>query len=344
MPGSTASVSNNDHLLVVGVNWIGDALMSMPALQAWRRAHPVSRLTLLTKSGLAPLWSMHAAPNAVLTYDNPWRAMWRAARAIRAAGPTRAVVFPNSIRSALPPFLGGVPERVGRGGPGRSLLITHALPHRAGPPAHQSLEYFELLDAPRPAGACELPVLAVPPDSAARMAERCRALPRPLLAVLPGAARGPAKRWPLRHFAAVASRWVAEQHGGILVTGGPGDRAAGDELVAPFGPRALNLAGETALPEWAAALAGCDAVVCNDSGGMHLSAALGLRGVAVFGATDPQVTGPLGSGIAVVQDDGPRDRAIARHAADAEKRLEALPPERIYETLLRVAQMEKATP
>lgn len=344
MPGSTASASSNAALLVVGVNWIGDALMSLPALEAWRRAHPASRLILLTKSGLAPLWALSGAPDAVLTYDNAWRAMREAARAIRAAAPARAVIFPNSIRSALPPFWAGVPERIGRAGGGRGWLLTRALPRRRGEATHQSLEYFELLGLPRPTGPCEPPALTIPPDSVERMAERCRALPRPLLAVLPGAARGPAKRWPVRHFAALAARWVADRRGGVLVTGGPADRAAGDAIAAPLGASALNLAGQTSLAEWAAALAACDAVVCNDSGGMHLAAALGRRGVAVFGATDPRVTGPLGRGLQIVQDDGPRARDIARRAAEAEKRLEAIRPERIYEALLHAVQTKDPLP
>ncbi len=333
MPGSTASASSDGPLLVVGVNWIGDAIMSMPALQAWRRAHPAARLVLLTKRALAPLWALHRAPDEVLTYDNPLPAIRAAAREIARRACARAVVLPNSFRSALPPFLARVPERVGRAGHWRRLLLTRALPAPA--PGHQALEAFELFDLPRPAGAIEAPQIEVPPDAADAARRRLAALPRPILGVMPGAARGPAKRWPAAHFSAVAKRWAAGTGGGVLAMGGAGDRAAAEEALVDV-PRALNCAGETSLVEWAALLQACDAVVCNDSGGMHLAAAIGRPVVAVFGATDPAVTGPIGPRARVVADAGARSRAIARNDAEAEKRLAAILPERVYAALFEL--------
>jgi heptosyltransferase-2 len=330
VPGSTASVSNEGPLLIVGANWIGDAIMSMPALQAWRRAHPGGRLVVLTKRALAPLWALHRAPDDVLIYDNPWPAIRAAAREIARRKCARAVILPNSFRSALPPFLARVPDRVGRAGRWRRALLTRALPAPA--PGHQSLETYDLLDLPRPPDCGEQPRLEVPPAAAEAAARRIESLPRPLLGVLPGAARGPSKRWPAPHFGAVAARWAAETGGGVLAMGGAGDREASDAAISHI-PRALNCAGETALAEWAALLAACDAVVCNDSGGMHLAAALGRPVVAVFGATDPAVTGPIGPRVRIVADDGPRGRAIARRDADAEKRLAAISPERVYAAL-----------
>ena len=308
--------------------------MSMPALQAWRRAHPSARLTLLVRPGLAPLWRMHAAPDAVQVYTEPFTALRAAARACRALAPDRAVILPNSFRSALVPFLARVPERVGRPGHWRRALLTRLVPAPVAR-AHQALEYFDLLDLPRPAGAVEQPRLDVPESAARSIAELLARLPRPLLGVMPGAARGPAKRWPATHFAAVAARWRAETGGGVVAMGGPGDHSLAEEVVRSV-EDGLNLAGRTALIEWAAALAACDAVVCNDSGGMHLAAALGRPVVAVFGATDPSVTGPLGPRARVVQDEGPRARAIARSDREAEKRLAALSPERIYGELKAV--------
>lgn len=331
MPGSTASASSDGPLLVVGVNWIGDVIMCMPALQAWRRAHPSTRLVLLTKSALAPLWAMHRAPDETLVYDNPWPAMLTAAREIACRNCVRAVVLPNSFRSALPPFLARVPERVGRRGHGRRLLLTHALGD--APTGHQALEAYDLLALPRPPEGPEQPRLEVPDVVRLEAARKAARLPRPLLGVMPGAARGPAKRWPTIHFARVAARWAVETRGGVLALGGPGDRALCDAVLSGI-EEGLNLAGHTTLVEWAALLEVCDAVVCNDSGGMHLAAALGRPVVAVFGATDPAVTGPIGPRARVVTDGGPRRRTIAREDEEAEKRLAAISPERVY-TLLR---------
>ena len=329
MPGSTASASNSDRHLVVGVNWIGDAIMSMPALQVWRRVHPDTKLTLLTRPPLADLWAMHAAPTAVMKCAEPLPALRAAARALRADGVARATIFPNSFRSALAPFLAGIPERVGRRGHWRRALLTRALPNAAAPGRHQALEYYELLGLPVPADGPEAPVLAIPAAERQEAAAALRAFQRPLLGVMPGAARGPSKRWPVAHFSAVARRWCAERNGSVLALGAQGDAGLCDEVVRAAG-RGANRAGQTTLTGWAALLEACDAVVCNDSGGMHLAAALGRPVVAIFGATDPRVTGPLGPRARIVQAEGPRARAIARTDADAEKRLAAILPEQVY--------------
>ncbi|HMP76481.1 MAG TPA: lipopolysaccharide heptosyltransferase II [Kiritimatiellia bacterium] len=335
MPGSTESVSSSVSHLVVGVNWIGDAIMSMSALQAWRRAHPGAPMTLLTRPGLAGLWSMHAAPTSVLIYEEPLPAMRTVARALRGTGVSRATVFPNSFRSAVIPFLARIPERVGRRGHWRRALLTHVLPDVDAAGRHQALEYYELLGLPVPAAGPEQPLLAIPESARQQAAALLRELPRPVLAVMPGAARGPAKQWPVQHFGEVAKRWSAERGGSVIAMGAKSDAGLGDEVVRAAG-RGFNRAGQTTLIEWAALLAACDAVVCNDSGGMHLAAALGQPVVAVFGATDPRITGPLGPRARVVQADGPRSRAISRTDADAEKRLAAILPGQVYDALSAV--------
>ncbi len=317
------------------MNWIGDALMSMPALQAWRRAHPDAHLTLLVKKALVPLWRMHAVPDAVVVYEETLPAMREAARAIQHAAPEGAVIFPNSFRSAFVPFLARVPQRVARRGKWRSALLTRIVPPLDAP-VHQSLEYYDLLELPRPANGAEYPDIKISVEAVKRATELVHSLPRPLLGVMPGAARGPAKRWPIEHYADVARRWVQESRGSVIAMGASGDSLAADTIVAAAG-RGLNLAGKTSLAEWAACLAACDAVVCNDSGGMHLAAALRRPVVAVFGATDPRVTGPLGPRVAIVQDDGPHSREISRDDEGAAKRLAAISPDRVYEGLIRIS-------
>lgn len=335
MPGSIASASNSERWLVVGVNWIGDAIMSMPALQAWRRAHPSARLTLLVKQPLAPLWRMHDAGNAVVTYEDRWAAMRHAAREIRTERVQRAVLFPNSFRSALVPFLARVPERIGRCGQWRRWLLTEPLLSAGDERMHQSLEYYDLLGLPRPAETVETPVLHLPGE-ARRTAEALLAKwPCPLLGIMPGAARGPAKRWPVAHFSAVAKRWVAERGGSVVAMGASSDAAAGEAIVHAAGS-GVNLAGATSLVEWAACLQQCAAVLCNDSGGMHLASALGRPVVAVFGATDPRITGPLGPHARIVQDEGARSRAIDAADPAAEKRLAAILPDRVYPELMNL--------
>lgn len=332
--GSTESASSSEALLIVGANWIGDAVMSMPALQAWRRAHPSVRLILVAKSHVAPLWSMHAAPDEVLTFHDSILSMRGVAREIARRGVTRAVVLPNSFRSAMLACWAGVPERIGRAGHARRWLLTRVVPDPG--PGHQSLETYDLLSLPRPADGPERPCLQIPQEARASAQRAVSRLPRPLLGILPGAARGPAKRWPAHHFARIAVRWHVDTGGGVIAMGSAADRELGEQALIGL-EESLNFAGQTTLVEWAALLSICDAVVCNDSGGMHVAAALERPVVAVFGATDPAVTGPIGPRVRVVTDEGPRARAIPRSDAEAELRLAAIAPERVYAALREVA-------
>lgn len=334
MPGSTASASSDGRILVVGPNWIGDSVMAMPALQAFRGRHPGAHLALLVKRGLAPLWSLHDAPQQVLAYEEGLGGTFRAARAVRAARFDRCYVLPHSFRSAVIPFLAGVPQRLGMPGHGRDFLLTRVVPPRRGPGrAHQQFEYADLLLDGAPVAALDRPSLRVPPEAAAAALARVEGLPRPWLGLLPGAARGPAKRWPEGHFADVARRWVREQGGGVLLLGGREDAPACGRMAAALGPAARDLAGRTSLVDWAATLAACEIVLANDSGGMHLAAALGRPVVAVFGLTDPASTGPLGPRCRVVHDGGPSGRDIPRVSEAAEKRLAALSPQQVYEAV-----------
>ncbi|MCZ7593347.1 MAG: lipopolysaccharide heptosyltransferase II [Kiritimatiellae bacterium] len=336
VPGLIESVSNSDRVLVVGVNWIGDALMGMPALQAWRRANPNTRLTMLVKASLEPLWRMHDVPNDVRIYDDSWASMRTAAKELRREQHTRAIIFPNSFRSALIPVMAGIPERIGRRGQLRTALLNRPLPSGSATRRHQSLEYYELLGAPPPpADEPEFARLVVPCDVHDTAERLMRSVRIPLLGVMPGAARGPAKRWPVAHFAAVAKKWVTETRGSVVVMGAGADASAGDAIVAEAGS-GVNLAGKTSMVEWTACVSACDMVVCNDSGGMHLAAALRRPLVAIFGATDPRVTGPLGTNICVVQDDGEHDREIGHSDADAEKRLAAISPDRVYGEMIHL--------
>lgn len=318
------------RILICGLNWIGDSLMAFPALQALRRRLPDARLAALVKPPLAPLWAMHPAGLEVLTYTATSRGTFAHGRALRAAGFTACYVLPNSFRSAWLPFLAHIPERIGRAtGPLRDWLLTRAVPPPPGPPRHQQFEYFDLL-APEAAGHPEPPRLALPPDAEAAADALLDGLPAPRVALLPGAARGPAKRWPAAHFIE-AGRRLAADGAGIAVFGAAGERPLCAEVAAGIGSAARDLAGRTPLPVWAAALARCNAVICNDSGGMHLAAAVGAPLVAVYGRTDPARTGPLGGRATILQDSAVRARDIARDSAEAQNALAAIAPARVYE-------------
>jgi heptosyltransferase-2 len=319
MAASSASVSSERRVLVVSPGWIGDAIMALPALQLFHAQHPGAVLTVLAKPGLLPLWELHAAPQRRCAVTGTWPTVAEIMR----GGYSAAYLLPNSARSAWLPWLAAVPERTGLAGHWRRALLTRV----ATPPAdaarqHQAWEYAAIL-APE-AAALPAPELALPAAARAAAVRILAGLPRPLLGVMPGAARGPAKRWPAARFAEAAKNLRDRHGGGVVIMGGAGDAEACAAVAGGVGAGALNLAGTTGLPEWAALLAECALVLANDSGGMHLAAAVGTAVVAIFGVTDPARTGPLGARCRVVQRSAQRGRAVPRESAAAGAALAAV--------------------
>ncbi|MBI3987927.1 MAG: lipopolysaccharide heptosyltransferase II [Lentisphaerae bacterium] len=329
MPVSPESVSNEPSgVLVMGANWLGDAIMAMPALQAYRRLFPTARLVLLAKNRLAALWAMQPALSGVLSLPLEGAGLVRAVRRVKALRFQKAAVFPRSFRSALVPFLARVPERVGLPGHARDWMLTRVVePEEAPDRRHQAHEYFHVLDLP--VALLEPPRLAIPPETVDRVRSRWAPAGGRVIGVIPGAARGPAKRWPAEYFAK-AGRQLRDAEGcRVLVFGTAGERALCLRVTEAIGSGALNLAGETTLPELAAALSLCAVVIANDSGGTHLAAAVGAPVVAVFGVTDPEKTRPLGEPVVIRQNSMARNRDVRRASALAEEALRRIAPEQV---------------
>ncbi len=327
MPASPASASaRTEAVLVVGVNWLGDSVMSLPALQAFRRARPATRLVMLVKPPLAPLCSLHPAIDEVWTFSPGAGGVFHAAQRAAGAGFSAAFILPHSFRSALPPFLARIPERIGLPGHARDWMLTRVVRPPSGPGReHQAHEYralFGVADAPD-----EPPALALPPALGRAAGERLAGLGAPRVALLPGAARGPSKRWPCEHFIALGQGLLRERPCGIVVLGSEQERALCERVAAGIGAGAVSLAGRTTLPELAALLAQCALAVGNDSGGLHLAAAVGVPVLTIFGITDPRKTGPLGPRVRVLQGNAPRSRDIARHSEEAVQALRRITPE-----------------
>ena len=373
------------NALVYAPNWLGDAVMAMPALQVWRERHPGARVTVLTRAGNAPLWRMHPAVDEVVCLAPGTRGTFRTGFSLRGRGFDTAYLLPNSFRSALVAFLAGIPRRRGFGRHARTLLLTSvARPSTAPGDYHQSRETAPILledgipenlpapdlrvpeelreatlrkfmvsvlgaarsTPPCPSGASPLseggssPVLppsergvaAEPPGGVFRATDKPTP---PLISIIPGAARGDSKRWP--HFAE-AGRLLAAANPALrfAILGTQAEDGLCKQVADAIGAnRAVNAAGRTSLPEFAALLAASSAVLCNDSGGMHLAAAVGAPVVAVFGLTDWRRTGPLGDKVAIVRrDDVEGRRAIARESREAAAVLASIPAERVVSAAL----------
>lgn len=313
-----------DRILVRGVNWLGDAVMTTPALLRLREKFPGAQIVLLSHAKLADLWHQHPAVDEVIPFASGEN-VFTVARRLRARQFDLALVLPNSPRSALEVFLAGIPRRVGYARPWRNFFLTQVVaarpeavkmrkrtaaeikaliaglsspPSRPAPtaPAHQIHEYLHLAAAlgaspePRP------PQLFVTAEEVAAAGIRFGLDQGSdlVLGLNAGAEYGPAKRWPAERFIAAAGQIQAQTGCTWLLFGGKNDQALAAQIQAGLQSRlpSINLAGRTSLRELMALLKRCRGLLTNDTGPMHVAAAVGTPVVAPFGSTSPELTGP----------------------------------------------------
>jgi heptosyltransferase-2 len=291
------------RLLVISPNWIGDAVMAQPLLQRLKAQFPERPIDVLSPPSVAPVWRAVAEVDTVL--ETPFRhkalqlrERWKYAQVLRARGYAAAYVLPNTLKYALIPWLAGIPRRVGYKGEMRYGLVN--VMHMDDTPPRPMVPFYAALALAPDAqlSAVPRPRLQVPRE---RIAAACTQhgvdIGRPLVVFAPGAEFGPAKRWPPRHFGALAQAILAQQPDAqIALLGSPKDRDSGEEVVAHAGPAApalLNLAGSTQLDEAIALIAGAAAVVANDSGLLHIASSLNRPVVALYGPTDPAHAPPF---------------------------------------------------
>ncbi len=318
----------SDNILICGVNWLGDAVMSMPAVQMLRQRRPRSKLTMLVKEKLVPLWKMQEAVDEIVSLPAGGVSTLSMGCRLRSWQFDCAYVFPNSFRSALVAFLGRIPRRVGVPGHYRAWMLTQ-VPEVEPVEGryHQAWEYLDLVGVADDVSACPAPRLTLTESLVSETRARLGIdAAQPWVALIPGAARGPAKQWPASCFAEVG-REAARRYGcRSVVLGTAAEKQLCSGVALAIGDGALNAAGQTTIPELSAALGACAVAVTNDSGGMHLAAAVGARVVAVFGITDPAKTGPLGDGHRVVTAEGiRRSRDLTPDSPVARKALRSVP-------------------
>ena len=281
------------RLLVVAPNWIGDALMCQPLLMRLREQLPQARIDVMASAWVAPVF--RRMPEVAGVIETPFahgalqlRERWRLGRTLKALGYDQALVLPNAWKAALVPLFAGIAVRSGYLGESRYGLLNRV--HRKQPGREpMALHYARLSAAPGAPVAQPLPDPKLAVDAQAALATRRRfGLDERYAVLCPGAEYGPAKRWP--YFPELAARLDLP----VVALGSAQERA----LCAALGGR--NLAGETTLDEALDVLAGAALVVSNDSGLMHLAAALGRPQVALYGSSSPRHTPPLSAQARVV--------------------------------------------
>jgi len=306
-------------IMVRATNWVGDAIISLPALEGLRARFPDTEIVVVAKPWVAELYANHPAFFRLLVYDPEGEHRGRRGFAgfiesLRREHFEAAILFQHAFHAAWIAWRAGIPARIGYATDGRRPFLTEAirLPQR-GYLGHQSSEYLELLFRSglleqRPPGAREvrLPVTKGERRSAV---DALKALglggPRCFVGLNPGASFGPAKRWPVDRFAALGDRLVGALGADVLVFGSKAERPLAEAVGRAMQHTPLVLAGTTTLRQWMALTERCRLVVANDSGPMHVAAAVGVPVVAIFGSTDEQATGPLSPWARVIRQPVP---------------------------------------
>jgi heptosyltransferase-2 len=300
-----------DKILVRGTNWIGDAVMTFPALASLRKTYPQARISLLAKPWVADLYRLSPAIDEVILFQSPGvhagvRGKFRLASELRKRGFAMAILLQNAIEAAIIAWLARIPVRAGYNSDGRGFLLTHAVKRTdAIRKVHQVNYYREMVKALGCLDAGDA-VRLVPGDDYRPLADSILAGygiggQHPLIGIAPGATYGPAKKWFPARFAAVADRLIDDLVAQVLLFGSAADRDSTGAVKRNAMHNLVNLAGKTGLREAIALIARCDLFISNDSGLMHVAAALGVPTVAVFGSTNPLTTSPVGEKTVIVR-------------------------------------------
>ncbi|QTF92758.1 lipopolysaccharide heptosyltransferase II [Halomonas sp. BM-2019] len=291
--------ATGQRILVVGPSWVGDMVMAQSLFMTLKHHHPGCRIGVLAPGWSLPILDRMGEVDEAIALDIGhgefgWGIRRRVARSLRGRF-DHAIVLPRSWKSALVPFLAGIPRRTGFTGEQRVVLLNER--RRLDKEVlDQTVKRFVALGLPAGEAArgdfpLPRPRLAV---DAANLAELRRAhglSSRPAIGLMPGAEYGPAKQWPLAHFRALAEALVGEGFE-VRVLGGPKDEGAGEAIAAGV-DHVHNLCGRTRLADAVDLLADCHQVVTNDSGLMHVAAAVGTRVHALYGSSSPAYTPPL---------------------------------------------------
>jgi len=294
------------RVVVRGTNWVGDSLMTIPALRALRRVLPDAHITLVIRPGTKGIFSDADFIDEVLVYDRknafsvfPQVGEWKRRQF------DLAVLFQNAFEAALIPFLAGVPLRLGYATESRQALLTHPLPLPEWRSSrHEVFYYLYLITALEQILFGHSEVCEAEPDASIQISEARKAQAAEMLraygvseddavvAICPGSINSRAKRWPAESYAALADRLI-ESKRRVLLVGSKDETDVSEEVTRRMQQQPIVLTGTTTLDQITAVLDRADLIVTNDTGPAHIGAALGRPTIVIFGPTNPLTTRPF---------------------------------------------------
>jgi heptosyltransferase-2 len=320
------------NILIRGVNWIGDGIMTLPSIRAVRKAMPEANISLLVKPWVSPLFEHDPNIDEIILYGDEYNCIFgklKLSWKLHKRKFCGAILLQNAFDAAFITFLAGIKERVGYRRDGRGFMLTQGVPvTKNDAKIHHVLYYLNLLQQIGINAEYSVPYLYLPLVERLHARETLHNVKHPLLGINPGATYGSAKRWIPERFAEIANWFLKDTGGSVIIFGSKNEmdiaheielhiRRQNKDISAVLPPprneeqekRLLNVAGETSLRELIALISECDAFVTNDSGPMHIAYAVKTPLVALFGSTDPLLTGPPldpnGKGTVVLTPDIP---------------------------------------
>ncbi len=307
-------------ILIIGPSWVGDMVMSQSLYITLKQLHPEALIDVMAPTWCKPILERMPEVNQAIEMplghgDIDLFGRRRLGKQLKANNYTHAYICPNSAKSALIPWFAGIPTRTGWKGEMRYGLLNDLRPNK------KSFQYMveryvalahpklEMIDSKSLGGLENLPYpkLAINANiQQATFAKFSLSTKKPVLGLCPGAEFGPAKQWPFEHYASVANEMIKQGYQ-VWLFGSAKDKETTESIKSLVGSNnqhcIFNLAGETSLIEAVDLLAACQTVVSNDSGLMHVAAAVGCHVVGVYGSTSPKYTPPLAKKVDIVSTD-----------------------------------------
>jgi heptosyltransferase-2 len=334
-------------IMIRATNWVGDAILALPALRAVREKNPDASVSIVARPYVADIYRDQGVCDELIPYDplnvhRGWRGKELLVRDLRARKFDVALLLQNAFDAAWLPWRAGVSQRIGYARDARSLLLTKAIPvpKKGEIPPHEKFYYLELLrragwiDNLRDVSHITLQVRDEARQRAAQTLLDAGARPNALrVAVGAGASYGSAKCWPPDRFATALNAFLSKNDGDVLLFGTPGEATTSSAIASQLRRAPIDLTGKTAIADLPALLSQCHLFLGNDSGAMHVAAAVGLPVVAVFGPTDPEGTAPVTPRARIVQQKPYCSPCFLRRCPTDHRCMKAVTPEMVEAAL-----------